>query len=287
VASAYVQDMVELAPQWKALAGVRFDRFDQETRERRPGQPNLKRVDRAWSPRAGLVYQPTTGQSYYASYSRSFQPSAESFPLAANNAQIEPEQTTNKEIGAKFDLFGGRASLGASLFRLQRTNMKVTDPATNRLVPIGVQRTDGLELTFNGELPGGWQVWSGYAWLDARMVASSARDDGQQVQGKRPTLTPAHSANLWLSRALGGGFGAGAGVNYVDDRYANPGNTVTLPGYTTADAMLYYRTTAFDVQLNVTNLFDRAHIVAGHGSSKQLNMPGAPRAVQLTARYRF
>jgi catecholate siderophore receptor len=90
-----------------------------------------------------------------------------------------------------------------------------------------------------------------------------------------------------VSKALGSSYGMGGGVNYVDDRFANPGNTVTLPSYVTADAMAYYRPRGIDLTLNLTNLFDRAYIVAGHGSSKNLNLPGAPRAVQLTARYRF
>jgi catecholate siderophore receptor len=287
VASAYVQELATLSQNWKLLAGVRYDDFRQETRERRAGQPNLDRTDRAWSPRAGLVYQPTAAQSYYVSFSKSFQPSGESFPLASNNASIEPEKTTNKEVGAKLDLFGGMASLGASLFRLERTNIKSTDPVTNRLLPIGTQRTDGVELTFSGDLGDGWQIVSGYAWLDAEITESITRDDGQLVKGKRPTLTPRNSASLWLSKALGGGFGAGAGMNSVGSRFANPGNTVTLPGYTTVDAMAYYRAGAYDIQLNLTNLLDRSYIVAGHGSSKFLNLPGAPRAVQLTARYRF
>lgn len=287
VASGYVQDMVTLSARWKALAGVRYDIFKQETRERIAGRADLSRTDRAWSPRVGLVYQPTQTQSYYASFSKSFQPSAESFPLAANNAQIAPEETTNQEIGAKFDFFDGKASATASLFRLERTNIKSTDPTTNRLIPIGTQRTDGLELTFSGELPHGWQIWSGYSYLDARVTSSIAQDSGQPVQGKRATLTPEHSANFWLTKALGNGFGAGAGVNYVGDRYANAGNTVTLPGYVTADAMAYYRMKNFSLQLNLMNLFDRKYIVSGHGSSANLNLPGAPRSLQLTARYAF
>lgn len=287
VASVYAQDLVTLSERWKALAGVRYDKFDQETQERRVGQSNLNRTDRAWSPRAGLVYQPSQNQSYYVSYSKSFQPSGESFALAANNAQIAPEQTTNKEIGAKLDFLDGLASATASLFQLERTNIKATDPATNQLIPIGVQRTNGLELTFTGDLSHGWQIWSGYSYLDARITSSIAKDDGQFIQGKRPTLTSVHSANLWLTKALGHGFGAGAGMNYVGDRFANPGNTVTLPSYVTADAMAYYRMAGLDLQLNLMNVFNRQYIVAGHGSSKNLNLPGAPRSVQLTARYNF
>lgn len=287
VASVYAQDLITLASHWKALAGVRYDTFQQETRERRLGQASLDRTDRAWSPRVGLVYQPTNDRSYYASYSKSFQPSGESFPLAANNAQIAPEETTNKEIGAKFDFLNGLASATASLFQLERTNIKATDPTTNALIPIGVQRTNGLELTFAGDLSHGWQIWSGYSYLDARVTSSIAKDDGEFIQGKRSTLTPKHSANVWLTKALGNGFGAGAGMNYVDDRFANPGNTVVLPRYVTADAMAYYRMAGVDLQVNLLNIFDRKYIVAGHGSSKNLNLPGAPRSLQVSARYNF
>jgi catecholate siderophore receptor len=287
IASAYIQDLVTLAPEWKALAGIRYDRFEQENMERRVGAANVSRTDRNWSPRAGVVYQPSTVQSYYASFSRSFQPSGEGFALTAANAQIAPEITKNKEIGAKYDLFNGRASAGVSIFNLTRSNIKTSDPLTLRLLPLGTQRTKGLELTFNGDLGNGWNTWAGYSYLDAAMISSIARDDGQAVQGKRPTLTPKHSANIWVSKALAGHFGVGAGLNYVGDRFANPGNTVTLPSYLTVDTMAYYRHRGIDLTLNLTNLFDRAYIVAGHGSSKNLNLPGAPRAVQLTARYRF
>lgn len=291
--SAYVQDLVALSDQWKALAGVRYDRFEQKTQERRAGQPNLARTDNAASPRLGLVYQPNQEQSYYASVSKSFQPSGEAFPLAANNAQIAPEETTNKEVGGKFDLLGGALTATTSLFRLERTNIKATDPVTNQLVPIGVQRTDGLEVTLTGDIGHGWRVWSGYSWLNARITSSPGIDNsdnvikGVPIEGKRATLTPRHSANLWVTKSLGHGLRAGAGANYVSDRFANPGNTVVLPAYATVDAMLSYAVSRTEFQLNVTNLFDRRYIVSGHGSSPNLNTPGAPRALRLTARYDF
>ncbi|MGB6097178.1 MAG: TonB-dependent siderophore receptor [Comamonas thiooxydans] len=287
VASAYLQDLVTISPQWKALAGVRYDRFQQETHERQPGKPDLSRTDTAWSPRVGLVYQPSSAWSYYASWSKSFQPSGETFALAANNAQLAPEKTTSQEVGVKWDLPDGKASITASLFKLERTNIKSVDPTSNTVVPLGVQRTNGLELTFAGEIAPSWQVWAGYAFLDGEMTTSPAVDSGQPVQGKRPTLTPRQSANLWVTKALGHGFGLGGGLNYVGARFANPGNTVTLPAYTTVDAMAYYRMGPWDVQLKLNNLLNRRYIVAGHGSSPNLNLPGAPRSAQVVARYRF
>ena len=287
VASGYVQDLVELGAHWKALAGVRYDRFRQETEERRAGQRDLARTDREWSPRAGLVWQPTASQSYYASYSKSFQPSGEAFPLAANNAQIAPEQTTNRELGAKLDFLQGLATATFSVFRLERTNIKTVDPATNVLRPLGVQRTDGIEATFSGDLPGGWRVFSGFAYLDGRMVSSLAVDAGQPVQDKRPTLTPTRSASLWVTRAFAAGLTAGAGLTHVSDRFANPGNTVTLPGFTTLEAMAAWRWRGLQLQLNGYNLTDRRYIVSGHGSSPNLNLPGAPRSFTLTVRHAF
>ena len=291
--SAYVQDLVSLSAAWKALVGVRYDRFEQETRERRAGQSNLARTDRAWSPRAGLVYQPSSDQSYYAAFSKSFQPSAENFALAASNADIAPEQTTNREVGGKFDFLNGALSATASVFRLERTNIKSSDPVTNRLLPIGVQRTDGLELTLAGQVTRDWQVWGGYAFLDARITSSPALDNSDNVvkrvpiQGKRATITPRHSANLWVTRSFGSQWRAGAGLNAVAQRFANPGNTVALPGYMTLDAMAGYQVAGLELQLNVSNLLDRRYIVSGHGSSPNLNLPGAPRSAMLTARYRF
>lgn len=291
--SFYFQDLVAFSERWKALAGVRYDEFKQKTRNTVTGT-ELQRTDREWSPRVGIVYQPTTTQSYYASYSKSFQPSAENFPLQPTNEDIAPEQTTNKEIGAKFDLFNGMASATASLFQLERTNIKSNDPATGLTLPIGTQRTNGLELTFTGDLSHGWQVWAGYSYLDAEITSSPAVDNSDNraafknipVEGKRATLTPKHSANVWLTKHFGN-YRAGAGVNYVDDRFANPGNTVTLPGYTTVDAMIGYKFARFDLQLNINNVFDEEYIASGHGTSPNLSTPGAPRNVMLTARYKF
>lgn len=283
--AVFVQDMVDLGHGFKLLAGARHDWFRQRTEQRISTLPNVSRKDSEWSPRAGLVFQPDGAQSYYVSWSRSFQPSGEAFSIAANNADIAPEETTNREIGAKYTLLGGRLNLTASAFELERTGIKAANPAAPTvLIPIGTQRTRGIELTGAMDLASGWRAIGGYAYLDGRITRSIAVDAGQRIEGKRPTITPTHSANLFVTRSFGERFGIGAGANYVGKRYANPGNTVELPSYFTADAMAWTQLGNIRLQANVTNIFDREHIVSAHGTSPNLNMPGAPRALLLSAR---
>ncbi len=153
----YTQDMVSFSEQWKALVGLRYDHFEQETLQNIAGLQNLSRTDNAWSPRAGLVWQPSKAQSYYVSWSKSFQPSGEAFALAANNTQLAPETTNNTEVGAKYDFLDGKASATVSVFRLERTNIKVANATNTALIPIGEQRTDGLEISGAAELGSGWR----------------------------------------------------------------------------------------------------------------------------------
>lgn len=285
----YLQDQVTLSPQWKLLVGLRYDRFGQETDNRLAGQSDFSRTDSTWSPRAGLVWQPDAVQSYYLSVSRSYQPSAEMFALSATNVAIKPESTTNYEVGGKWDLMDGKAMATASLFQLERTDIKTTNPAQpTQLIPIGTQRTRGLELSLSGELRPGTQATFSYAYLDAVVTESTTVDAGQPVQGKRATITPRNSLSVWLTQRLGDAWTVGGGLNYVGDRFANPGNTVTLPAYTVVDAMAQYRIgRATTVQLNLRNLFDRRYIVSAHGTSPNLNLPGAPRNVMVTLRHSF
>lgn len=279
----YVQDLADLGHGIKALVGIRHDWFIQKTDQLLPGQPDLARTDRKWSPRAGLVFQPDTAQSYYVSWSRSFQPSAETFALAVSNADIAPEQTTNKEVGAKYTLFGGHVNLQAAGFILRRTGIKGTDPATQRVVPVGTQRTRGLELSAQIDLPSGFRAIAGYALLDTRVTASAT----PAFVGKRATITPRNAVNAFVTRTFAGRFGVGGGMNYVGDRWADPANTTVLPHYVTFDAVVWANVGPVRLQLNAYNLGDERYIVSGHGTSPLLNLPGAPRSVLATARFGF
>lgn len=293
-AALYWQNQITLAPQWKALIGARYDVYGQETRYDRK-LATLSRTDKKFSPRAGLVWQPSDTVSYYVSYSKSFQPSAEAFALAANITAAEPEITQNKEIGVKLDLLGGKLSVTGALFNLERTNIKNTDPANpSRQINVGTQRTNGFELTASGRLPGRWDVSAGYAYLDGRTTKSLATTSSSQLPvvavpalGKVPSLTPRNSASVWVMKDLGQGLRVGGGVNYVGARFTSLTNLVTLPGYTTVDAALQYTQGKWEVDVNIKNLLNRKYYVSAHGSNDNLILPGSPRALQVTLRTYF
>lgn len=290
----YWQNQITLAPQWKALVGARYDVFDQDTRFDRK-LAALGRTDRKFSPRAGLVWQPSDAVSYYVSYSKSFQPSAEAFALSASNVNSEAEITQNKEIGVKVDLLDGQLNATAALFNLERTNIKNTNPANpGQQINVGTQRTNGLEFTLNGRLPGRWDVSAGYAYLDGRMTRSLATTTSGQLPtvavpalGKVPALTPRNSAFLWGMKDLGHGLRLGGGLNYVGARFASLTNLVTLPGYTTLDAALQFTRGDWELDVNLKNLANRKYYVSAHGSVDNLILPGSPRALQVTLRTHF
>ncbi len=294
VLGVYAQNQITVAKDWKALAGVRYDVFTQATEFARTLAP-LSRTDRAWSPRAGLIWQPSDTAAYYISYSKSFQPSAEAFALSAGNAANEPEATQNREIGTKLDFWEGAFSVTGAVFNLERTNIKTTDPANpTRLINVGQQRTNGLELTANGRLPARWDLSAGYAYLDGRIVKSNASQNSPQtpvvsipLQGKRPSLTPKHSAFVWAVKELGNGFSAGGGVNYVGERFASSSNAVVLPSYWTADLAVFYRAGRYDLSVNLKNVSNKEYIISAHGSNDNLILPGPPRELQVSLRYKF
>lgn len=286
VFGVYVQDQITLGRGWKALLGVRRDRFTQFLDDRSARNVDLRRTDGVWSPRAGLVYQPAGWVSLYGSVSKSFQPSGEGLSLAANNADLQPETTRNLEVGAKLDVVRGRLSANVALFRLDRNNIKTTDPLDpNRLVLVGAQRTDGLEISLNGTLRRNWSVYGGYALLDGTILRSNTVTSGVRVEGNRPGFVATHSGNLWTTYRFENGFGFGGGAYATGARFTSNDNLVTLPGYLRLDATVFYSQRHWEMNLNLRNLLDRRHYETAHTNTQIF--PGAPVNGLVTLRYRW
>jgi iron complex outermembrane receptor protein len=81
-----------------------------------------------------------------------------------------------------------------------------------------------------------------------------------------------------------GWFGE-VGITAVGKRFADSANTTVLPAYQRWDARAGYCQKTWDATLAVENLSDRRYYVSAT-SSAQI-MPGNPRQLLLSTRYRF
>ncbi|GAB2522755.1 TonB-dependent receptor [Lysobacter humi (ex Lee et al. 2017)] len=287
VASAYVQDQIEFSPQWQAVIGARFDRFEVDLLNNRNGQ-RLTSEDDLWSPRVGLVWKPIEPLSVYASYSMTYLPRGgeQLSSLSASNRSLEPEELRNYEIGAKWTLRPG-LMLSAAAYRLDRTNVVAPDPADpSRSILIDGQRNEGLELELAGELTDMWSVFAGYAYQEG----ATGRD--LSSRGTRLGQLPRHSASLWNRFDLNPQWGLGLGVTYRDEIYAalpsaGPAPTRTvLDNYTRVDAALFYTVNEnVQLQLNIENLLDEEYFISAHSNDNI--SPGSPRAAYLGVTLKF
>jgi catecholate siderophore receptor len=288
VAAVYVQDQVTLSPRWKAIAGLRYDRFAVEFDDRRvtTAATDLSRTDNGLSPRVGLLWTPVPGSTYYASYSFAFLPSGEQLSLATSTADLGPEKARNYEVGARWDLTKA-VTLSAALFRTQRDDVRVNDPTNpGFFVKTGQQRTSGVELGLQGDLTPRWQVYGGYAYLDGRItqpISSGTTASAASVvpAGNRIGLVPEHTLSVWNKVRLAGNWAGGLGVIHQSSSYTSFTNTVQLPAFTRVDGALYYDVNRKNrLALNVENVFDREYFPTADGDNNIT--PGAPRLFRLT-----
>jgi catecholate siderophore receptor len=280
MAAVYLQDQIALNQNWKVLAGLRYDYFKVKFDDRKTtaAQTDLARTDRAWSPRAGLIWSPTATQTYYASYSYAFLPSAEGLSLATNTADLAPEKANNYELGARWDVLP-KMTLSAAAFRLDRDDVRSADPSRpGFFVKTGQQRTEGVEVGLQGEVMRNWDIYAGYANMDGRITKTTS----SAPAGRRIGLVPEHALSVWNKFNLGSGWGTGLGVIYQSESYTSFNNTVKLPGFTRFDGAVYYTFAGGKTRLalNIENLADKKYYPTAH-SDNNISV-GAPRNARLT-----
>jgi len=280
----YAVDEIALTEQWKIMGGLRYDLFDAGFRNMFLGQ-KLSRTDEALSPRAALVFLPTTWQTYYFSYGTSFNPSAEALTLALNNSQTEPEKNETFELGAKWDLLDGALGIRTAVFRTYKNNARTTDPVLGVQVTDGTQRVQGAEVEVVGRVRPGWNVWLSYAYLDSRILQSTDILNGVPIEDKRIQNVPEHSASLWTTYDITPRWQVGGGAIFVDKRYANNDNLNVVPSYVRGDLSAAYRPIKpLELRLNVINVSDERYYDAIHPSHV---VPGNARTFLLTGTWRF
>ena len=333
----YFNDTLSFADHWKLVAGLRWDDFDASQTYSVYNYPNLittntnpaataavqaanalaltqpvisslpfQHKDEEFSPRTGLIWQPTDWQSYYVSYSTAFNPqaiegAATTGQLPTSLAQIQdfiaggglkPEETKVYETGAKLDLLDRRLAASGAVFDEDKFRTRFTDPDTGYIGVNGKERAFGAELKVVGHLTPAWQTLMAYTWLDGKILSSPIP---QAVGAALPEMARS-SASVWNTYDFnplpgggfwGGRFQLGGGLKY-SSRQLTINSPFTLygsaPGYTRFDATAAYIADRWDLRLNVENLFNREYFAAVNSGRA---VPGDGRRGILTIRYHF
>ncbi|HSV45825.1 MAG TPA: TonB-dependent receptor, partial [Ramlibacter sp.] len=310
----YAQDLVQVAPAWKLLGGLRYDSMKGNydcfsVPSVAPGcgltsnvtantTTNYRQNISEWSQRLGALYQPDALHSYHVSYGTSFNTSGDTYSYNPQNANTPPESSANFELGAKVDSADKRFTTRLALFHSTKKNERNTDTdtAATRLLLSGQRHTAGFEIDLTGRLTPKWEVYGSYTWMPIAKVDKAAPCPatggclqgtvGNQV-GDRPGLSPKHSGTVWTTYQFTPQWRLGGGLNF---RSAQAPADVTAPAweapsFVTADLMAEYTISQqYVVKANLSNITNKLY---GESLYRGHYIPGAGRMLQVALTAKF
>jgi catecholate siderophore receptor len=286
----YINDTIQATPWLKLVGGLRYDIYSAQIGNSLntingagTGSAYTQQTTYFASVRTGAIVQPDKIQSYYFSYSTSFNPSLEALVSTTGAQQPLPPETNEAfEVGAKFDLLNGNLSLTGALFQITKQNARTQNP-DGTFTPTGTIQVKGVRAGVAGRITPEWQVWGGYAYLDGRILNGI----GANTTGNVPLNTPRDSFTLWTTYTIDNKWEIGGGPTYQGMRYANNTNTVVVPEYTRLDATAAYKQDKYDIRLNVFNLTNNYYYEQVIASDGGRVVPGSGLTAMLTLNYRL
>ncbi|MGP6423249.1 TonB-dependent receptor [Pseudomonas pharyngis] len=287
--SVFAENRTQLSERWSLVTGVRRDYVHVDRNNLVDGSQSDKTLTgNNW--KAGLVFALTQDTSFYGQVATSTDGIGGLISLSPSQQQYDLSTARQTEIGLKQLFWDQRGEFTLAAYRIVKKKLLTDDPGNPTLKQqVGQQSSNGLEASLDLQLPHAWQLQANAAIVKAKY------DDFEEVvggvpvsrNGNRPVDVPRRTANLWLSKALADDLKAGAGVRYVDARYADMANRNELPSYTVVDATLSWkalRNTTLGLQVN--NLFDRTYAQSQYNEGQQWIL-GEPRSFFVTADYTF
>ena len=275
VTSIFFQDQIDVTKQLKLLIGGRYDIFDITVKDLKNDSAQ-SRVDKEFSPRAGIIYKPIDNVSLYYSYSESFLPrSGEQFKsLSATSATLDPDIFESSEIGIKMEV-SDHLSFTAAYFDSTQLRAARDSISGETSEIIGLQ-VNGLEFEVKGEINNRMSIVFGYTSLD-----------GKTSKGGEPREIPDHTLSLFTTYKVSEKFGWGLGIiQQGESNIVNDKSDLFLPEFTRVDLGAYYQITdGLNIQLNIENLTDELYFPHSH-STHQVSV-GEPLSVRVSARKTF
>lgn len=223
--------------------------------------------------RIGASYQLTEQFAAYANYAESAVP--------AGSQNQEPEKGKQIELGVKYQPDSFPGILTAAVYDLTKYNITRTDPITFQPATIGEVRVKGIELEAKAELPNGFSLISGAAYLDTEVVSNGTRGN----EGNRLSYISNFMASTWLNYDIEGegkrgDISLGFGGRYTGSYYSDDENTIKIKPNMVFDASIRYDIVEnTSLSFNVQNVFNRNHIA--YVSTADWRSPGRVFGVTL------
>ncbi|WP_333989450.1 TonB-dependent receptor [Pseudomonas sp. S3(2024)] len=287
--SVFAENRTQLSERWSLVTGVRRDYVHVDRNNLvDDSQSDKTLTGNNW--KAGLVFALTPETSFYGQVATSTDGIGGLISLSPSQQQYDLSTARQTEVGMKQLFWDQRGEFTLAAYRIVKKKLLTDDPGNPTLKQqVGQQSSNGLEASLDLQLPHAWQLQANAAIVKAKYDDFSEVVDGQTLSynGNRPVDVPRRTANLWLNKNLSDDLKAGAGVRYVDARYADMANRNELPSYTLVDATLSWqalRNTTLGLQLN--NLFDRQYAQSQYNAGQQWIL-GEPRSFFVTADYTF
>ncbi len=292
--AVYGFDAVNVGERWQVTGGLRWEHFTTDflaVDALGATTTNERASDGLVSGKAGLLYRVNAQGNVYASYgTTTTPPGTANFTLSAqpnnqNNPSVEPQRSSNFEVGSKWELGGGRLALQGAVFHTVNENVIFTVDAT-AIPPIynqdDRQRVNGMSVGANGRILAQWQVMANYSYLDTALETQTAANNGNRL-----TLTPRHAGSVWTTYQLPRKLTLGGGIRATGEVFINAANTIKAPGYHLVDLLAEYPVNShLTLRLNVYNLTNEVYIRNVNNNGGRYN-PGNPRTAQVTTSIAF
>lgn len=317
---AYAQDLISINEYIKVLGGIRWSWQEAEvdTKVLSTGitTTSAKTLNRAWSPKAGLVIQPNRDMSIFASYSNSFTPNT---GTTVDFKTLAPSIIDQYEVGIKKDFWRGILSTNVTLYQITNNNLAqtaqfeadgVTQNTNNNLKElVGATKGKGIEIDITAKPTEGLNIMAGYSFNETKISKSSGTNNSLIV-GDILARTPRHTANLSFFYKLQNGtlkgLSFGAIANYIGDRTGGwndryvwtaipdsdpkeytieiQDRDIPLEGYATVDASVGYEWKKFSILCKLSNITNKLNYTVHENYSVN---PIAPRQVMTSIKYKF
>jgi TonB-dependent siderophore receptor len=280
----YALNQISFSEKLQATLGGRFDAIDYEdTRtlflQGFPVPASAKRNYEKFSPMLGLVYSPTANLSFYANTGKAFGP-----PSTLVVGNVEAEESTQYEVGAKTQFYNGKLHATVAAYHLKKNNLTISSSSSLAFLA-GKQKSRGLELELMAEPVRQWQTFVAYAFTEPELTEFIDQIDGSPTiqidrSGNVPAFAPKHILNVWTNKTFDNRLGVGLGGRYLSEQFIDEDNAYKIDGFFTLDAMLYYQIGNWRWSLNVKNLADTEYETRGFSLFYSASvLPGNPRAI--------